>query len=126
MSARFPVARAVLAAAALLGLLALLQLTDHLMKKLKFAGSAALTVVLACSLVACAGDRAAQPQLDQVATGIRTGELVYCNGITEEARQALRDQLTGGVRVIDCSMVNAAARQASEAQAAAATEPTAP
>ena len=34
--------------------------------------------------------------------GIGLAVDTYCTGVTEEARQALRDKVTGGVKVLPC------------------------
>lgn len=60
--------------------------------------------VLAASAAALAACSTTDPAALQAGVeAARVTRAIYCNGITEEARQAVRDQLTGGVKVLqDC------------------------
>lgn len=61
---------------------------------------AACAVALACLAVGVAG--CATGSAAATVGAVQAGTAVYCHAITEEARQAVRDATTGGVRIIPC------------------------
>lgn len=57
--------------------------------------------VFLASAVALSGC-ASSAGLDAGIMSVKIGVAVYCDGITEEARQQVRDRISGGVKVIPC------------------------
>lgn len=76
----------------------ILAVIDRFSRRLALGALGAVLVALA--VVALSGCNTAQ--IATTATAARVGEAVYCNAITEEARQAIRDRLTGGIKVLPC------------------------
>lgn len=68
------------------------------MKRTAFAAAA---LAFAVTLPGCAGVPVATVVLTAQA-GLAAASEAYCNGTTPEAKQAVRDRLTGGVPVIPC------------------------
>lgn len=60
------------------------------------------TIAALVFVLALAGCATSPDALGAAVNAARMGEAIYCNGITEEARQATRDALTGGVKVLNC------------------------
>lgn len=54
--------------------------------------------ILALALTGCASSAG----LEAGVISLKVGAAIYCEGITEEARQAVRDRVSGGVKVIPC------------------------
>lgn len=54
--------------------------------------------IIALALSGCASSAG----LEAGVISLKVGAAIYCDGITEEARQAVRDRVSGGVKVIPC------------------------
>lgn len=65
----------------------------------------AINAALLCLLSGCAGVPVAASVLAAQA-GLAAAMDTYCTSTTEEAKQALRDSVSGGVKVLPCQPSN--------------------